>query len=364
MKYRIIGAGPAGLSAAITLAREGYKVDVFEQTSMVGGHTGNNIQAMRNYGPDKDILGRFKKEASIDLKHVNSIYKIVKFSPSHRFDEIYSKDKPLFYTFKRGVEHDSLENQLAEQARSSGVNILLGTKANVVDGHVVACGSKFGPSGRGFGALYENSDFDEEKIVFFFGNKYVPHGYAYIAPFGKKQVTIAITSFVRSDFAHMEKNFNQFVANDEVVKKIIGEAYELNRFSGYGHINIPHTAVHKHKYFVGGAAGFVDPARGFGIKYAIISGLLAAKAIVGESDYDDLWKNDFKNELLEGFNRRMLLNNLKIKDYEKFVEGKKISIGEYEKVPSSLKKLLLQANGAIKLMQWRKDFDFEKLFHD
>ena len=37
MEYvKILGAGPAGLSAAINLAIEGYRVDVFEQKFDVG----------------------------------------------------------------------------------------------------------------------------------------------------------------------------------------------------------------------------------------------------------------------------------------------------------------------------------------
>lgn len=37
----ILGAGPAGLGAALGLARDGYRVAVFEQGSRVGGNAGS-----------------------------------------------------------------------------------------------------------------------------------------------------------------------------------------------------------------------------------------------------------------------------------------------------------------------------------
>lgn len=361
MKYKILGAGPAGLSAAISLANHDFETDVFEETSVIGGHTGNNIQAIRNYGSDAGIIQKMDS-LGIKLKHLNPIYKIMKYSPTHKFDEIYSKKEPLFYTFKRGVEQESLENQLAEQAREKGANILLGKKAQVLDCHIIANGSKFDPVGIGYGAVFENSDFDEKTISFFFGNQHIQHGYAYVTPFGKEQITIAITSFSKSDFSTMEKKFDEFIKKDEIIKEILKSAKLVNRFSGYGHFNIPDTAMHKYKYFTGGAAGFVDPARGFGVKYAILSGIMAAKAIINKNvNYDKEWQKEFKQELTEGFNRRVILNKLKIKDYEKFVKNQKISIQEYEKVPKRLKEMLLNINGALQLKQWKKQFNFETL---
>ena len=47
MEYvKILGAGPAGLSAAINLAIEGYSVDVFEQKFDVGTRVKRNLQGL------------------------------------------------------------------------------------------------------------------------------------------------------------------------------------------------------------------------------------------------------------------------------------------------------------------------------
>ena len=52
----IVGAGPAGLTAAITLARRGYPVTVWEQHSDVGFRFHNDFQGLENWSSDSDVL--------------------------------------------------------------------------------------------------------------------------------------------------------------------------------------------------------------------------------------------------------------------------------------------------------------------
>ncbi|MEI7961777.1 MAG: NAD(P)/FAD-dependent oxidoreductase [archaeon] len=360
MHYSILGAGPAGLSSAIVLSNEGHKAVVYESSPFLGGRSGNNIQAIRNYGTDKDIIKKIKSYG-IEMPKLNPITRIIKYSPSHRFDEIYSNNEPIFYTFKRGPSPDSMENSLAEQAKSQGAKIILGKTAKVLDCQIIASGSKFDPVGFGYGATFEGT-FDKETIAFFYGSDLIQNGYAYLTPYGNDQLSIAITSFTKSDFNTISERFEKFIKADKIIQETINGAKRLNTFAGYGHFNIPNSAVHKYKYFTGGAAGFVDPARGFGVKYAILSGAMAAKALIDRNtDYDELWKKEFAQELTDGFNRHLLLNKFTNKDYEKFVKEDKINIETYEKVPDTIKELFLKINGKAHLNNWKKKFDFKQL---
>lgn len=355
----ILGAGPAGLSSAVYLAKKGHSVDVFESTSRIGGHSEINTQAIRNYGPDKGIIEKLSRYG-VELKHLNPIHKILKYSPTHRVDEIYSSRDPLFYTLLRGPCENSLECQLAEQAEKFGAKIHLGVKKKASECDILAVGSKFTPLGVARGIVVENANFDSDEIVFFYGNEFVEHGYAYLTPFGKNLLTISITSFDKTDFPLMTQKFDTFIEKDPIVREILKGSTLKNKFVGYGHYNIPETAIHKEKLLVGGAAGFVDPARGFGVKYALLSGILAGESIETGQDYDSLWKKEFGQELLSGFNRRVLLEKLTLADYEKFIKGQKISIENYEKTPNSFKEFLLQINGMFHLNKWRNQFDHEK----
>ncbi|MDD4082015.1 MAG: NAD(P)/FAD-dependent oxidoreductase [Sphaerochaetaceae bacterium] len=360
MHYSVLGAGPAGLSAAIVLSNAGNKTIVYESSPLIGGRSGTNIQAMRNYGSDKDIIKKIESYG-IKMPKLNSITKIIKYSPTYRTDEIYSEDEPIFYTFKRGPSPDSMESSFAEQAKNKGAQIILGKAAKVIDCQIIASGSKFDPVGFGYGATFEGT-FDKDTIAFFYGNELIQNGYAYITPYGKDMLSVAITSFTKQDFGTISERFEKFIKTDKIIKETINGAKRLNSFAGYGHFNVPETAFHKYKYFTGGSAGFVDPARGFGVKYAILSGAMAAKALIDKKiNYDEVWKKEFKQELLEGFNRRILLNKLTTQEYEKFVKGEKLNIKDYEKVPNAIKEIFMQINGKVHIRNWQKKFDLDKL---
>ena len=56
----IIGAGPAGLSAAINLAKAGYEVNVFEKNKSVGGRFNGDFQGLENWSENIDPLKKLK----------------------------------------------------------------------------------------------------------------------------------------------------------------------------------------------------------------------------------------------------------------------------------------------------------------
>ena len=360
MNYKILGAGPAGLCSAITLSKKGLNTTIYEKNGFIGANHNLNIQVMRNYGSDKNIVEKIEKHG-IKMPKLNPIKKIIKYSPSYRCDEIYSEKEPLFYSFKRGSENDSIESSLANQAQDIGTNIEFNTTKKIADCHIIASGPRFAPEGIGYGATFEGS-VDKDTIQFFYGSNLIENGYGYIAPYGKNLFSVSITSFSKSNFGLIKKRFEKFLKTDKITKELIDGKKKLNEFSGSGFFNIPKTAVHNYKYFVGGTAGFVDPARGFGVKYAILSGIFAAKSILDKKlDYDKLWQDEFKEELLDGFNRRVLLDKLKTSDYEKFVEGKKVNIKDYKKVPNAIKEIFLKINGQAQLNKWQKKFELSEL---
>ena len=83
----IVGAGPGGLTAAMILARRGYRVRVFEKDPIVGGRN----QALRagpftfDTGPTflmmKFILDEVFEESN---RHINDYLKCSKLEPMYR----------------------------------------------------------------------------------------------------------------------------------------------------------------------------------------------------------------------------------------------------------------------------------------
>lgn len=63
MKVGVVGAGPAGITIAIILARRGYKVTVFETREKIGGILRYGIPEFRL---PKSILDRYYRQILSD----------------------------------------------------------------------------------------------------------------------------------------------------------------------------------------------------------------------------------------------------------------------------------------------------------
>jgi flavin-dependent dehydrogenase len=354
---KIIGAGLAGLSTAIFLKKGGVNTHVFERNRFIGENVIENFQAIRNYDKEKDFLSSLK-DRGICLS-ANPIKTIDKYAPSGKRMSVTAEDKPLFYSIKRGSAKDSIDNQLFDLALKEGVNFSFGDRKTLGFGDIISTGPLF-KNMWAFGEVYYDVDVDPSKIILFMDNNYCPQGYIYIIPFSKNKITIAATSFDLS--SPLPAMFHKFVNENRVMREIVDDLPPASSFTGFAYSNIPESAVVKGKKFVGGAAGFVDPARGFGISYAVDSGYYAAKSCIDGSNYDSLWKQGFEKEFLDGLRRRLLIEKMTNEDYEKFVLGEKISIKQYQKIPSSLKGMLSEVKFNKDLAEWRKRYDLAKLF--
>ena len=61
----ILGAGLSGLTTAINLAKEGFKVDVYEKNKDVGMRFHGDLQGLENWSEKRDVLEELK-EMSIE----------------------------------------------------------------------------------------------------------------------------------------------------------------------------------------------------------------------------------------------------------------------------------------------------------
>jgi len=95
-KIAIIGAGPAGLTAAYQLAKEGFDVHVFEAGDSVGGmaKTISLWGQLVDLGPHR-FFSNDPRVNSFWLKMINKKYSMVK-----RLTRIYYKEKFFNYPLK------------------------------------------------------------------------------------------------------------------------------------------------------------------------------------------------------------------------------------------------------------------------
>ncbi|MDD5739126.1 MAG: NAD(P)/FAD-dependent oxidoreductase [Candidatus Pacebacteria bacterium] len=305
-EIKILGAGIAGLTAGIILGKSGYNVRIFEKRPNVGSYFEKDVHSIRNYRENYDVLKKYKSFGII-LQHAQPIFEEYRFAPSSKNLRIYSKKRPLFYNFIRGYKDSrSLDMQLLKIAKKFGVKIFFNKKIKENDTfNIIATGTKE-VTGMAFGRHYKlNSKVANNKTIYYFLNKkYAPGGYIYLSPFFDEfSLVIATTKILAK--SNLQKKFNEFIKNNELVKKLLDQSVFQNEIFGFGFFDVPKTATSNNQLRVGEAAGFIDANTGFGVHYAIISGYLAAQSLIKHKNYDTLWKKEIGKELKEGLQKRI-----------------------------------------------------------
>ena len=138
----IAGAGPAGLSAAITLARAGRSVIVHEAQPDVGWRFKRDLQGLENWTTRDDVLTRLNDAGiTIDFDYLPCM-------SGETFDawgvkrEIRSTT-PIFYLVERGPNPGSLDHALLEQAKQLGVDVRFNSRVkNLPYPAILATGPK------------------------------------------------------------------------------------------------------------------------------------------------------------------------------------------------------------------------------
>ena len=80
-------------------------------------------------------------------------------------------------------------------------------------------------------------------------------------------------------------------------------------FGGFANFRLPRTALQGGHPVVGEQAGFQDALAGFGMRYALRSGILAARSLLEGTDYTRLWRQELLPLLRTGVSNRFIFNN-------------------------------------------------------
>lgn len=316
---KILGAGIAGLTAAINLAKNGYNVEVHEKLSDVGKNHRLNFEGLENW--TTDIMGLLRK---INIKtnfRKKPMKKVTWYSPS--FNDVVLEDKsPFFYLVERGSKN-SIESNLKKQALDAGVDIMFNSIIKYVD--IVSTGASK-PMGMGFGTFYDNVNHDDT-VIGILSNSVSPNGYFYLLVWNG-QATVCTTT-TRVDMFKDISKIHQKNLKLGICKNILKGSKKRHEFSGFTNYNVPMSAVEDNRILTGEAAGFQDAFLGFGMKYAFISGYLAAKSIIDNISYDYLWKKAFGRELKKTSQSRFYLNIFGNRKYEDIIDRMKNYKGSY-----------------------------------
>lgn len=282
----ISGAGPAGLAAAMTLARAGVPTVVHEFRHDVGARFHGDFQGIENWTTPGDVLeelGELGIETRFDLVPCREA---VFYGPTERESVLRSPD-PLFYLVRRGPGPGTLDSGLKAAAIGCGVDLRFGER-----GEGVQCAPAIRAHGpRGSDAVAVGYVFDTDMSDGIFGvlsDRLAPKGYAYLL-IHRGHGTIAACLF--DEFDDEKRYLDRTL---EFFERRAGlRMRSPRRFGGTGQFRLTRSACRDGVLLAGEAAGFQDALWGFGIRYALLSGCFAARALLSGADYDRLWQNRF-----------------------------------------------------------------------
>lgn len=290
-ELHIAGAGPAGLAAAITAVQAGFTVVVHEKESDVGGRFHGDFQGLENWTSSTDIISEIVSmgiEPSFD--HIPH-HDLVCFDPSGRKLSA-SSSRPLYYLVRRGTGVGTLDRALLGQALDLGVTVRFGDRVDhLPEGGIVATGPR-GVDAIAVGYLFETGAPNGAWVAI--DRQLAPGGYAYLL-IHDGQGTLASCMFedFHREAIYLERTLAFFSS------KVGVELENRRRFSGYGNFELPRTTVQGQLLTVGEAAGFQDTLWGFGLRYALVTGHMAARAYLAGSaeSYEEMWMRRFAGQM-------------------------------------------------------------------
>jgi flavin-dependent dehydrogenase len=274
-RIRILGAGVSGLTAAITLARRGFDVEVLERARQVGNRFRGDLQGLENWTSSQDVLAMlgemgipitFDYDGFCECRHYDNRLREYRLRSA----------RAGFYLIRRGPMPGSLDWSLRTAAESAGVTIRYGVELDQPAPDIIATGARtpyLVAAGINFRTNLENT------ALGILDSAIAPRGYAYLlAARGHGTLAVVSTAGRGKPREFLDRARKRFA---EIVKFDVSDPVAFGgtgcRFAGIG-AGVPR---------VGEAGGFQDAMWGFGIRMALQTGYLAGKAIADDRDY---WK--------------------------------------------------------------------------
>jgi flavin-dependent dehydrogenase len=280
----IVGAGPAGLVAAIALSRGGYQAIVHEQNADAGMRFNGDFQGIENWSENEDIP-TFLRSIGIEMSFRCDPYVNTEFYGPSLQRVVLKTSRPLFYLVERGTNEWSIDQGLKQQALDAGVKILWNDKLERLPPGPVIVGT--GPKAADAiakGIIFSTSSPDTS--VGIFDDRIAPKAYAYLL-INRGRATFATCLF--EDFKNERRYFARALKRmQEAVSFDISKPREFGAIVNF--FLMPSAVKDGRILYVGENAGFQDALWGFGLKYAMRSGYLAARSIVEGRSYDRLCK--------------------------------------------------------------------------
>lgn len=316
----VLGAGPAGLTAAIALARAGHPVRVYDRAPDVGTRHEGDYEAMENWTTRENLSTEFAAWGIQTNFQCVPIHSLTCFGPGFAATAQIDDSQPLFHIVRRGTGENSLDHGLLTQAYEAGVQVEFGCSQRPEQVDIVASGF---PRARAYVVGYTFKTGAQNACYMCLDTALTPTLYAYLI-LCEGQGTIGFGT--SSPMLHLDQTLDRIVAGFR--SRVRFEVGSPQRFAAAGAFGLPETAQRNGQLYVGEAAELQDPLFGFGLRMSMATGYLAARSILDKSDYDSLWQARLMPQLQAASVNRMLLKMMGNPGYRLVVPYLRLLKGE------------------------------------
>lgn len=304
----IAGAGISGLTAAINLAVEQRAVRVYELRGDVGLRHHMNFQGIEHWSSPHEI------EPFLQRLHIAPTFSKALIRDADIFDfqrrryQIRFSSHPLVIV-QRGTAAGCIDYALKQQALNLGVDIRFSEHLPRDHVDILATGPRK-PFALACGVVFSTQHPDVAAAIL--DNRLAPAGYAYLTILNGQGliVTVLFRQF-RNARLCLERTIDAFQ-----------NLYDLDLdkpkpFSAVGNAFLPPLT---NQIRIGEAAGFQDALYGFGIKPAMLSGYLAARALIEKRNYWQLARRNLFPFVRQMMFNRMILEHIGNRGYRLLVK--------------------------------------------
>ncbi len=293
----IVGAGLAGLSAALTAARAGREVTLYERRAECGGRFHGDLQGLENWTTRTDVLDELADMGIAPTFEHAPIREGLFFDSDGRERSVRS-DRPAFYLVRRGPGPGTLDQSLKAQALAAGVRIRFLEAPEALPRGGIRTPGPDRCDALDVGYVFETDMADG--VFAALSDRLAPKGYAYLLVC-RGWGTVASCLF--DDYANAREYRER--CRDFFERRVGLRMQAPRAFGGTGKIRARPLVRHGDTLYAGEAAGLQDALWGFGMRYALVSGHMAARAVLARAphQYDRLLSRRFA-----GFLRTAIVN--------------------------------------------------------
>lgn len=277
-KIHILGAGLSGLSAATILAKSGKEVHVHEIRKDSGARFDGDFQGIENWTSGVDFFDELDEWGFDSSEFKSNAFSVIDLI--HPDDVITHPETEgvAFRVVERGTSDHTIDQAFKRMALEAGVKIHYGVKKSAEECHIVAAGPK-DSSAVAYGEIFETTH--RNIVAFQLNDKLAPGAYSYLIIIdGIGLICTCLWRKQRNSGRYLDETIAWYERNYDLDRN------PIKRVGGKGDFGLPTKYEHAGRFYVGEAGGLQDFMWGFGMRYAITSGVMSAKAMLGEFQYE------------------------------------------------------------------------------